>query len=65
MRISELIKHLEITKAQYGDLPLTTYDGFISRVKFTAAKDGICHPLAKGGQNEVGIEIETEQPDPR
>ncbi len=59
MKISELITELEKAKAQYGDHHVTTYDGFISRIKFTPARDGICYPLAKGAQNEISIDIFT------
>ena len=59
MLISEMIAELEKAKAEYGDMPLTTYDGFIGRVRFTPAKDGICYPLKRGAHNELGFEIET------
>lgn len=57
MNISKLIKELEDAKRYYGDLPLTTYGGFITRVKISPAKDGIVYPLKEGEQNEIGIEI--------
>lgn len=57
MNISKMIKQLEEAKRQYGDLPMTTYGGFIESVKLTPAKDGVCYPLEKGEQNEIGIEI--------
>lgn len=59
MKISELIKKLQNAKKHYGDMPLTTYDGYIGEVKITAAKDGIVYPLEAGTHNELGIEILT------
>lgn len=61
MKISKLIEKLEDVKSRYGDLPLTTFDGFVHAVKFTPAKDGICYPLVPGEENEIGLEIETRR----
>lgn len=57
MKISDLVAKLEAAKSQYGDVPLTTYNGVIRDVKFTPAKDGICYPLKVGTENEIGMEI--------
>ncbi|QHJ81423.1 MAG: hypothetical protein [Bacteriophage sp.] len=59
MKISELIKNLEKAQQIYGDHPLTTYAGFIYAAKITPAKDGICYPIKRGEENEIGIEFHT------
>lgn len=60
MKISDLINQLQKAQEAYGDLPLTTFDGFIGEVRISPAKDGICYPLEEGEQNEIGLEILTK-----
>lgn len=60
MKISQLIKQLQEAQRQLGDHPMTTFDGFISGIKLSPAKDGICYPLKKGAHNEIGIDIMTD-----
>lgn len=57
MKISDLIACLQDAKNSYGDMPVTTWDGFIERVRITPAKDGIVEPVEY--HNEIGIEIFT------
>lgn len=59
MKISKLIKQLQEAQRELGDHPMTTFDGFISGIKLSPAKDGICYPLKKGAHNEIGLEILT------
>lgn len=60
MKISEMIKALEDAKRENGDLPVTTFSGFIQSVRLTACKDGISYPLKPGSQNEISMEIFSE-----
>lgn len=60
MKVSELIKQLQILQKQYGDHELTTFDGQIGELKFTPARDGIAYPMTPGTHNETGVEIITK-----
>jgi len=62
MKISEIITKLENAKRQYGDLPVSTFDGFVSRVDLSPARDGVSSPLEDGQQNEICMELVTSFP---
>jgi len=59
MKISELISELQITKEIYGDLPLSTFDGFVYRIDLDPLVDGIAYPIDHSKVNEICIEIFT------
>ena len=59
LKISQIIAQLQKAQKEFGDHPMSTYDGFITSLKFTPAKDGTCYPLERGTHNEISIDIST------
>jgi len=59
LKISELITELQSYQRRYGDLPLSTWDGFIHKVFIDPVNDGV-RPIVDEKPNELSLDIRTE-----
>lgn len=60
MKINDLIKQLQKASKQHGNLPITTWDGYVGEVKIEPTVDGVSYPIDVNDINEISIEILTE-----
>lgn len=56
MKISKIIEILQEAQEIYGDLPVSTWDGFVTGFKVDPCRDG-CVPLNEEDVNELNIEF--------
>lgn len=60
MKVSDLIRALDVAKAQHGDLKVFTFDGAIKRFRLEPSIDGLDMIHAEGrAANELVLEVET------
>lgn len=59
MKISRMITELQRALAQYGDLPITTYDGEIGELRIEGSKN-FCRVTNDADATEIFVEIKTK-----